>query len=394
MGFSTDAIHAGQSPDPRTGAVSVPIYQTSTYEHEALGKDRGYDYARTINPTRTALEECLAVLEGGRKALAFASGMAAINAVFSMLKTGDHVIVSQNVYGGTFRLVEGVLRNFGLDFQWVDTTDAAGVERAFRPNTAMVFVETPTNPVLTLTDIEACARLCRSRGAVLVVDNTFMSPYLQRPIALGADLVVHSTTKFLNGHSDSVGGAVVAAREDHGDRLYFIQKSAGAVLAPFDCWLVMRGIKTLAVRMRRTEENARRIAEFLEGHPKVKRTVYPGLASHPQHDLARRQASGFGGLVTFDLGGYDEVKALLDSLRLCLLAESLGGVETLISHPASMTHAAVPEEERRRIGVTDGMVRISVGIEDAEDLIADLERGLAAVGAAPKATGDGSSPRR
>jgi cystathionine beta-lyase/cystathionine gamma-synthase len=391
MGFSTDAIHAGQEPDPKTGAVSVPIYQTSTYQFEALGVDRGYNYSRTVNPTRSALEQCLATLEGGRRALTFASGMAAVNAVFSMLKAGDHVIISQNVYGGTFRLVDGILKHFGIEFSWVDTTEIANVEAAFKPSTRLVFIETPTNPILTLTDIEACARLCRARGALLAVDNTFMSPYLQRPIPLGADLVVHSTTKYLNGHSDSLGGAVVATREEDGERLHFIQKSAGAILSPNDCWLVMRGIKTLAVRMDRHEANARRIAEFLDADEKVGNVVYPGLPSHPQHELASRQATGFGGMITFDLGGYEEAKAFLDNLKLCILAESLGGVETLISHPASMTHLSVPPEERRRIGVTDGMVRISVGIEDVEDLVSDLERGLSAVGRAAVASGAGDS---
>lgn len=379
MGFSTDAIHAGQEPDPSTGAVSVPIYQTSTYQYDSLGVGKGYNYARTINPTRSALERNLAILEKGARALAFGSGMAAINAVFSLLKAGDHVVVSQNVYGGTFRLAEGVLRGFGLDFAWVDTTDLGAVEAAMRPNTRLLFIETPTNPVLTLTDIAGCAALARARGALLCVDNTFMSPYWQNPIPMGADLVVHSTTKYLNGHSDSVGGSCVAATEELGERLHYIQKSAGAILAPFDSFLVLRGIKTLAVRMERHEENARKIAAHLARHPKVLSVNYPGLPSHPQHELAKKQARAFGGMISWDLGGYEDAKAFLDNIRLCALAESLGGVETLISHPATMTHAAVPPEERRRIGVTDGLVRMSVGIEDAEDLIEDLERGLAAV---------------
>jgi cystathionine beta-lyase/cystathionine gamma-synthase len=379
MGFSTKAIHAGQEPDPTTGAVSVPIYQTSTYQYEELGVGKGFNYARTINPTRSALERNLAELEGGKRALAFASGMAAVNAVFSMLKAGDHVLVSQNVYGGTFRLIDGILKHFGVDFQFVDTCDTRNVEAAMRPSTRMLFVETPTNPVLTLTDLEACAALARKAGALLVVDNTFMTPYWQNPIALGADLVVHSTTKFLNGHSDSVGGAVIAAREEHGERLHFIQKSAGAILSPFDSWLVLRGVKTLAVRMERHEQSARRIAEWLKARPEPKRVIYPGLPDHPHHALARQQARGFGGMISFDLGGYGEAKSFLDSLRVCALAESLGGVETLISHSASMTHASVPPEERRRIGVTDGLVRMSVGLEDVEDLIEDLKEGLAAV---------------
>jgi cystathionine gamma-lyase/cystathionine beta-lyase/cystathionine gamma-lyase/homocysteine desulfhydrase len=393
MGFATDAVHAGQEPDPTTGAVSVPIYQTSTYEMEGLGESKGWNYARTINPTRTALELNLAALEKGKRALAFASGMAAINAVFSMLKAGDHVVLSQNVYGGTFRLVDGILKNFGVEFTFLDTTDLRNVEAAMKASTRMLFIETPHNPVMTLTDIAGCAALCRKRGAKLVVDNTFMSPYWQNPIPLGADLVVHSTTKYLNGHSDSVGGAVVAAREEDGERLHFIQKSAGAILSPFDSWLVLRGIKTLAVRMERHEENARKVAAFLAAKPGIRKVNYPGLATHPQHELAKRQARGFGGMISFDLGGYAEAKAFLDALSLCALAESLGGVETLISHSASMTHASVPPDERRRIGVTDGLVRMSVGIEDVEDLIEDLSRGLAAVDRSSVATGSAPSRR-
>jgi len=393
MGFATDAVHAGQKPDPTTGSVSVPIYQTSTYEMEGLGESKGWNYARTINPTRTALELNLAALEQGVRALAFASGMAAVNAVFSMLKAGDHVVVSQNVYGGTFRLVDGILKNFAVDFTFLDTTDLRNVEAAMKPATRMVFIETPHNPVMTLTDIAGCAALCRKRGARLVVDNTFMSPYWQNPIPLGADLVVHSTTKYLNGHSDSVGGVVVAAREEDGERLHFIQKSAGAILSPFDSWLVLRGVKTLALRMERHEESARKIAAFLAAVPQVRKVNYPGLPSHPQHALAKKQARGFGGMISFDLGGYGEAKAFLDNLTLCALAESLGGVETLISHSASMTHASVPPEERRRIGVTDGLVRLSVGIEDVEDLIEDLSKGFAAVERGSVATGSAPSRR-
>ncbi len=380
MGLSTDAIHAGQESDPTTGAVSVPIYQTSTYEMTELGVTRGYDYARTINPTRSALERSIAALEKGQRGFAFASGMAAINAVFSMLSTGDHVVISENVYGGTFRLINGVLRNLGLSFSFVDTSDLGNVEKAMTPHTRMVFVETPTNPILTLTDIAGAAKLCRRKDATFVVDNTFMSPYLQSPIPLGADIVVHSTTKFLNGHSDSVGGAAVAVKKEHIEKLHFIQKSAGAILSPFDSWLVLRGIKTLAVRMDRHEANARTIADFLDGHPRIKRVAYPGLDSHPQHALAREQARGFGALITFELGSYANAKKFLDALQVCTLAESLGGVETLISHSASMTHASVPPEERKRLGIADDLVRLSVGIEDAEDLIADFERGLAAIG--------------
>ncbi len=378
MGFSTDAIHAGQEADAATGAVSVPIYQTSTYKLIELGKTTGYDYARTINPTRSALERSLAALEKGKEGLAFASGMSAINTLFAMLKSGDHVVLSENVYGGTFRLINGVLKNFALEFSFIDTSDPARIEAAMKPSTKMVFVETPTNPMLTLTDIEAAAAICRSRRTMLVVDNTFMSPCLQSPLALGADMVVHSTTKFINGHSDSVGGILVAVKDDHIERLRFIQKSAGAILSPFDSWLVLRGVKTLGVRMDRHETNARMIADFLDGHAQVDRVIYPGLESHPQHDLAKRQARGFGAMITFELKNYEATKRFLDTLTVCTLAESLGGVETLISHPASMTHASVPPEERRRLGISDRMVRIAVGIEDAEDLIADLDRGLTA----------------
>jgi cystathionine beta-lyase/cystathionine gamma-synthase len=380
MGFSTDAIHAGQEPDPTTGSVSVPIYQTSTYQLLELGKTTGYDYARTINPTRSALERSIAALERGERGFAFASGMAAINAVFTLLSSGDHVVISENVYGGTFRLINGVLKNFGLSFSFVDTSNVANIEAAMTKSTKMVFIETPTNPILTLTDIAAVSALCRKRGADLVVDNTFMSPYLQSPIALGADIVVHSTTKFLNGHSDSVGGAAVAVKKEHIERLHFIQKSAGAVLSPMDSWLVLRGIKTLAVRMERHEANSRLIADYLDGHEKVKRVMYPGLDSHPQHALAKKQARGFGALISFELGSYAAAKSFLDALKVCTLAESLGGVETLISHSASMTHASVPAAERQRLGIKDDLVRISVGIEDAEDLIADLKRGLEAIG--------------
>ncbi len=376
MGFSTDAVHAGQESDPSTGAVSVPIYQTSTYELPELGRTTGYDYARTINPTRSALERSLAALEKGQRGLAFASGMAGINAVFSMLAAGDHVIVSDNTYGGTFRLINGVLNRSGMSFSFVDTSDMRAVEAAFGAQTKMVFVETPTNPILKLTDIAAVSKMCRARKAALVVDNTFMSPFLQTPLELGADIVVHSTTKFLNGHSDSVGGAVITAQKEDGDRLFFIQKSAGAVLSPFDSFLTLRGIKTLGLRMERHEANARMIADFLDGHARVRRVMYPGLDSHPQYQLARTQGRGFGALISFELGSYANAKAFLDALQLCTLAESLGGVETLISHSASMTHASVPPAERKRLGIADDLVRISVGIEDAEDLIADIDQAL------------------
>ncbi len=376
-GFATKAIHAGQEADPTTGAVMQPIYQTSTYRQPALGANWPYDYARTVNPTRRALEKSLAALEGGLDARCFASGMSAIHAVLLLLESGDHVIVSRNVYGGTYRLFEGVLRRFGLDFSWVDTTDLREVTGAIRDETRMLFVETPTNPVLTLTDLAGAARIADRRGLRLVVDNTFMSPFFQRPIALGAHVVVHSTTKYLNGHSDSVGGCVVSTRPDDAERIAWLQNAAGAILSPLDSFLVLRGIKTLPLRMARHDESARRIAAWLERRPEVLRIHYPGLASHPQHALARRQMSGFGGMISFDLGSFAKAKRFLGRVRLCTLAESLGGVETLISHPASMTHGSVPAKERRRIGVTDGLVRISVGIEDVQDLIDDLSRALA-----------------
>ena len=376
MGFATDAIHVGQEPDPSTGAVVAPIYQTSTYVQEELGKHKGYEYARSANPTRSALEKNLARLEGGTNALAFASGMAAINAVLTLLKAGDHVICSHAVYGGVYRLFTGVLVNFGLEFSFVDTSDVQQIERAFKKNTTLLHVETPTNPTMSVTDLKAAAALARNRNIPLVVDNTFMSPYFQRPIELGATMVVHSTTKFLNGHSDSIGGAVILTRQEDYDRLYFIQKSAGAILGPFDSWLVLRGVKTLAVRMEQHNRNGQAVAEYLEAHPKVKKVYYPGLKSHPQHELARQQMKGFGAMLSFEVGSRAAAERLLREVKLCSLGESLGGVETLISHPATMTHASVPPAERERIGITDGLVRISVGIEDVEDLIADLDRAL------------------
>ncbi len=379
MGFSTDAIHVGQEPDPTTGAIIVPIYQTSTYVQEELGKHKGYEYSRTSNPTRAALERNLAALEGGRFGFAFASGMAAINAVMTLFKAGDHIISAHNLYGGTFRLFERVLKDFGLTFSYSDTARLGQAEAAFQPNTRLLYVETPTNPLMEITDIAAAASLAHRHGALLAVDNTFMSPYFQRPLALGADIVLHSTTKYLNGHSDGVGGAVILDDARLGDRLKFIQNAAGAVLGPMDSWLVLRGVKTLAVRMSQHNENGMAVAEFLAKHPKVKNVHYPGLPAHPQHALARKQMSGFGAMISFETGSLENAKKVLKSVRLCSLAESLGGVETLISHPATMTHASVPPEERRRLGITDGLVRISVGIEDVEDLIADLDHALASV---------------
>ena len=379
MGFKTDAIHAGQEPDPTTGAVTIPIYQTSTYVQEGLGKHKGFEYARTQNPTRAALEKNMAVLEAGCAGYAFASGMAAITAVTQLLlKQDDHAVCTENVYGGTFRLFDKIVKNYGVEFTYVDTSNLGDLERAIRPNTRMVFVETPTNPLMVITDVRAVCDLAHRHNCRVVVDNTFMSPYFQRPLDLGADIVVHSTTKYLNGHSDSVGGVAVLKRKDDAARLQFIQNAAGAILSPFDSWLVLRGIKTLAVRMEAHNANGMTIAKYLAGRKDVHRVYYPGLANHTGHNLAKKQMSGFGGMIAFDLGSLDRAKRFLEAVKLCSFGESLGGVETLISHPATMTHASVPPEERARMGITDGLVRISVGIEDVEDLIADLERAFEA----------------
>lgn len=378
-GFSTRAIHSGQEADPLTGAVTVPIYATSTYVQEEIGKNKGYEYARVSNPTRTRLEENLASLEGGVASRVFASGMAAINAILTMYKSGDHVVCGNNLYGGVPRLFDQVLSGYGFEFTYVDTSDVDAVAKAIRKKTKMVYVETPTNPLMALSDIAAISRVCKQGKAQLVVDNTFMSPYFQQPIALGADMVVHSTTKFLNGHSDGLGGVVVCTKQEQAEQLGFVQKAAGAILSPFECWLILRGVKTLAARMRQHDRSGRIVADFLDGHKKVKKVLYPGLSHHPQHNLAKRQMTGFGALITFETGSLDNAKRLLKKVRVCSLGESLGGVETLISHPATMTHAALGEKGRKKIGITDGMVRISVGIEDVEDIIGDLEEGLAAI---------------
>jgi len=379
MGFSTDAIHAGQEPDPSTGAISVPIYQTSTYVQEELGKHKGFEYARTQNPTRLALERCLAALDKGERAFAFASGMSAIAAVLNLLRAGDHVVSSNNMYGGTFRFFDQVMATYGVTFTYVDTSDPAAVASAFTPATRLLYVETPTNPSMIISDLRALATLARERNALLCVDNTFMTCYFQRPLELGAHLVVYSTTKYLNGHSDMVGGAVVSNDPAASARLQFLQNAVGAVPGPFDCFLVLRGLKTLAVRMDRHELNGRAIAAWLSKHPKLEKVFYPGLPSHPGHALHQRQASGFGGMIAFDTGSLDRGATVLRKTRLFALAESLGGVESLISHPATMTHASVPRVEREKAGLTDGLVRISVGIEDLGDLQADLERALAAL---------------
>lgn len=374
--FSTICIHAGQEPDPATGAIITPIYQTSTYVQEALGRHKGFEYARTQNPTRLAVEQNLAAIEGGRAAFAFASGMAAISAIASMLKTGDHVVVTDNTYGGTFRLFERVLTRYQLSFSWVDTSRPELIEQAIRPETRMLFLETPTNPVMRLADLAHAGRLAKDRNIRLVVDNTFASPVNQRPIELGADLVVHSTTKYLNGHSDSVGGVVIAVRDEDIDWLRFIQNSAGGILSPFDSWLVLRGTKTLAVRMAQHNANGLALAVFLASHAKVKSVLYPGLPAHPQHELAKRQMKGFSGMLSLELATFEQARTLVNSVKLMALAESLGGVETLICHPATMTHASVPPERRAQIGITDAMVRISAGIEDVDDLKADLQQAL------------------
>ncbi|MBZ5494301.1 MAG: PLP-dependent aspartate aminotransferase family protein [Acidobacteriia bacterium] len=380
FGFSTACIHTGQEPDPSTGAIVVPIFATSTYVQQEVGKNKGYEYARVSNPTRTQLETNLAALESASSAHVFASGMAAVTAVTQcFLKQGDHLLCGHNVYGGVPRFFNQVMTNYGVEFSYVNTSDLDAVKKAMRRNTRIVWIETPTNPLMVLTDIREVARIAHASGAELVVDNTFMSPYFQRPIEFGADMVLHSTTKFLNGHSDGLGGMVAATKPIHAEKLAFMQKASGAILSPFECWLVLRGVKSLAVRMEKHDENGRVIAEYLRTHPKVKKVLYPGFSDHPQYALAKRQMTGFGSMITFETGSFRNANKMLAKVRVCSLAESLGGVETLISHPATMTHAALGEKGRKEIGLTDGMVRISVGIEDVEDLIADLDHALAAI---------------
>jgi cystathionine gamma-lyase len=377
-GFSTRAIHAGQAPDAATGAVVVPIYQTSTFAQQGVGKHRGYEYSRTRNPTRVALEQCIAALEGGKHGLAFASGMAAEATIMQLLKPGDHTLAVDDLYGGTYRLFRRVLEPMGLSFSFVDGTDPKAVEKALTDRTRLVWLESPTNPLLKLVDIQAVSALAHARQALVVVDNTFMSPYFQRPLALGADIVVHSATKYLGGHSDLIGGTLVVNREDLLERLAFLQNAIGGVPGPMDAWLVLRGLKTLAIRMREHDRNAREVAAFLSRHPKVARVFYPGLPTHPQRELAARQMAGFGGMISFEVkGGLEPARRVVEGTRLFTLAESLGGVESLIELPAAMTHSSIPEETRRAHGVADGLVRISVGIEDVADLISDLDRALA-----------------
>ncbi len=376
MGFSTDAIHAGQQPDPVTGAVITPIYQTSTYAQEELGKHKGYEYGRTHNLTRQSLEANIAALEKGKYGIAFGSGLAATHALMSLVKAGDHVVVSNNVYGGTYRLFELVMKDYGIDYSWVDTSDLSNIEKAVKKNTKLVYLETPTNPMLNLTDLAGAAEICKRLNLISIVDNTFMSPYLQNPLTLGCDAVIHSTTKYINGHSDVIGGIIVTSSDKIHQRIRYIQNAAGGVPSPFDCWLVLRSTKTLAVRMERHNKNAMQLAEYLVKSNIAEKVYYPGLPAHPQHELAKKQMRGFGGMISADLGSVEKAKKLLKNVKIFTLGESLGGVESLISHPASMTHASVPKEEREKMGLTDSLVRFSVGIEDIEDLIADIEQAV------------------
>ncbi len=375
--FATRAIHAGQNPDPTTGAIMTPVYLTSTYVQESPGVHKGYEYSRTGNPTRKAYEDCLASLESGKFGFAFASGCAATTTIMHILKAGDHVVACDDMYGGTFRLFDKVLRHNGIEFSFVDLTHPESFEKAIRPNTKLIWIETPTNPMLKLVDIRKHCALAQKKNIVSVVDNTFMSPYFQRPLELGADVVVHSTTKYINGHSDIVGGALVTNRQDLAERIAFLSNSMGGIQSTFDAFLCMRSLKTLPVRMRAHETNARAVAELLQNHSRVEKVIYPGLASHPQHALAKEQMSGFGGMITFYIqGGLAESRAFLEKVKIFTLAESLGGVESLIEHPAIMTHASVPVENRKALGISDNLVRLSVGIEDVNDLLWDLEQAL------------------
>lgn len=381
-GFATRSVHAGQVIEPLAGSVMTPIYQTSTYVQEGLGKHRGYEYGRTQNPTREALERNVASLEGATHGFAFGSGLAALDAVLKLLKTGDHIVCGENVYGGSHRLMERIYSSFGIRISFVDMRDVSTIERALTPSTRLIYCETPTNPMMNLTDLAAVGDLTQAHGYLYVVDNTFATPYFQRPLEHGADIVLHSTTKYLNGHSDMVGGLLVTGRDDLAERLGFIQNAAGAVPGPMDSWLALRGIKTLPLRMRQHDASGRRIAEWLTHQRTVTKVYYPGLPSHPQHDLACRQMTGFGGMISLDLGNPDRARAFVEKTRIFVLAESLGGVESLIGHPASMTHASVPPAMRKAMGLTDSLIRLSCGVEDTEDLIADLDRALGASGKA------------
>ncbi len=375
-GFSTKAIHAGQPAEPTTGAIMTPVFLTSTYVQEELGKNKGYEYSRVSNPTRTALELNIAALENGKHGMAFGSGTAAVDAIMHLLKPGDHVVMSWNVYGGTYRIAKMVWEEYGLQFDFVDTTDLMNIERALKTNTKMLFIETPTNPTMEITDLRGAAKIAKKHKLISVVDNTFATPYLQQPIHYGFDIVVHSLTKYLNGHSDMLGGFIVTNSDAVAEKLRFLQKAVGGILSPFDAWLCLRGTKTLAVRMEQHCANAMRVARWLRKQRKVKRVYYPGLSEHPQYKLAKKQMRGFGGMISLELGSLGAAKNFLKRVKLCALAESLGGVETIITHPATMTHAAIPPDQRARIGVTDGLVRISVGIEDVDDIIADLEEAM------------------
>lgn len=377
MGFATRSIHIGQEPDPLTGAVTVPLYQTSTYAQEEIGKHKGFEYARTHNPTRFAWEENLSALEGGIAGFAFGSGLAAIDSVMKLLKAGDHVVMAEDMYGGTFRLFTRILSNYGMEFTAVDMRDEQAIRSALRPSTKMLYTETPTNPMMNLTDISMVASIAKEAGVMLTVDNTFASPYLQRPLLLGADIVLHSATKYLGGHSDLVHGIVATNNPDIAEQLKFIQNAAGAIPGPFDCWLCLRSVKTLAVRMKQHSTNAMEIATRLEHHPAVKAIYYPGLPSHPQHELAKKQMTMFGGMISIELGSLEKAIDVTKKLKVFTLGESLGGVESLVCHPVSMTHGSIPKEQREKLGVTDGLIRLSVGIEDVEDLIADIEQALA-----------------
>jgi cystathionine beta-lyase/cystathionine gamma-synthase len=374
MGFSTDAIHAGQTADPTTGAVITPLYQTSTYKQDELGKHKGYEYGRTQNLTREALEKNIAALEKGKYGIAFASGLAATHALMSLVKAGDHIIVSNNVYGGTYRLFEQNLTAFGLQYSWVDTSDLKNIENAIKDNTRLIFVETPTNPMLVLTDLNGVAKIANKNNLLTVCDNTFMSPYFQNPLDWGIDIVLHSTTKYINGHSDVIGGMIVTSDEKVHERIRYIQNATGGIPSPFDCWLVLRATKTLAVRMKQHDENARIFADWFVKSGMAEKVMYPGLKDNPQYELAKKQMRGFGGMVSADFGTLERAKKVLNNVKIFTLAESLGGVESLICHPASMTHASVPKEEREKFGLTDSLVRFSVGIEDVEDLIEDVEK--------------------
>ncbi|MBP7863502.1 cystathionine gamma-synthase [bacterium] len=382
MKFSTKAIHTGQEPDPTTGAVITPIYQTSTYVQEGIGKHKGYEYARTGNPTRTALEQCLASLENAKYGLCFASGLAAEMNIMYMLKQGDHVVVGEDVYGGTYRLFQRVMTKYGLKFSFVDSRDLSNVEKAITKETRMLWLETPTNPMLQLVDIQAATKLARSKGLITVVDNTFASPYLQNPLDLGADIVVHSTTKYIGGHSDVVGGALMTSNTEMYEELKFHQNACGGVPGPQDCFLTMRGVKTLAVRMEQHQKNAMEIAKLLSGHEGLEKVIYPGLADHPHHELAKKQMRGFGGMLSIVVkGGQDAAQRFMTGTKLFSLAESLGGVESLMCHPSTMTHGSIPKEDREARGITDGLVRLSVGIEDVEDLVEDIKTALAKISA-------------